>query len=48
MTTAAPAPAGSSVWGWIQPAIADTTRVCAYDRAGGGGSLRGDPTSVVP
>ncbi|MEZ4710138.1 MAG: alpha/beta hydrolase [Caldilineaceae bacterium] len=30
-----------SVWGWIQPAIAQTTRVCAYDRAGVGWSDRG-------
>lgn len=28
----------SSTWGWIQPAIAKTTRVCAYDRAGMGWS----------
>jgi pimeloyl-ACP methyl ester carboxylesterase len=30
--------AGSSVWGWVQPGIADVTRVCAYDRAGEGWS----------
>jgi pimeloyl-ACP methyl ester carboxylesterase len=28
----------SSSWGWIQPEIAKTTRVCAYDRAGMGWS----------
>jgi pimeloyl-ACP methyl ester carboxylesterase len=27
-----------SNWAWIQPAVADTTRVCAYDRAGLGWS----------
>lgn len=27
-----------SVWAWIQPEIAKTTRVCAYDRAGIGWS----------
>ncbi|HSL31516.1 MAG TPA: alpha/beta hydrolase [Anaerolineales bacterium] len=30
--------ATSSSWGWIQPEIAKTTRVCAYDRAGMGWS----------
>jgi pimeloyl-ACP methyl ester carboxylesterase len=30
--------ATSSVWAWIQPEIAQSTRVCAYDRAGMGGS----------
>jgi len=30
---------GSSIyWGWIQPKIAQTTRVCSYDRAGFGWS----------
>jgi pimeloyl-ACP methyl ester carboxylesterase len=24
----------SAYWGWVQPAVAQTTRVCAYDRAG--------------
>jgi pimeloyl-ACP methyl ester carboxylesterase len=28
----------SSNWAWIAPAVADTTRVCAYDRAGQGWS----------
>lgn len=28
----------STEWGWIQPEIAKTTRVCAYDRAGAGWS----------
>lgn len=28
----------SSSWGWIQPSVAKTTRVCAYDRAGMGWS----------
>ena len=30
--------ATSSAWAWIQPEIAQTTRVCAYDRAGMGWS----------
>jgi pimeloyl-ACP methyl ester carboxylesterase len=30
--------ATSSVWAWIQPEIAKSTRVCAYDRAGMGWS----------
>lgn len=33
-----------SVWSWIQPTIAQTTRVCAYDRAGVGWS----DTGAVP
>lgn len=32
---------GSVTWGWIQPRIAETTRVVAYDRAGVGWSDRG-------
>src|SRR5512133_3761126 len=28
----------SAVWGWVQPEVARTTRVCAYDRAGMGWS----------
>lgn len=28
----------STEWGWIQPEIAKTTRVCSYDRAGAGWS----------
>jgi hypothetical protein len=27
-----------AVWGWVQPAVAMSTRVCAYDRAGIGWS----------
>jgi len=34
--------ATSSAWAWIQPEVAETTRVCAYDRAGTGWS---DPTA---
>ena len=30
--------ATSSAWAWIQPVVAKTTRVCAYDRAGMGWS----------
>lgn len=30
-----------AVWSWIQPAVAQTTRVCAYDRAGVGWSDTG-------
>ncbi len=29
---------GSSIWGWVQPEVARSTRVCAYDRAGIGWS----------
>jgi pimeloyl-ACP methyl ester carboxylesterase len=37
---------GSSVnWGWIQPEIAKSARVCSYDRAGFGWS---DPVSQTP
>ena len=32
----------SAAWGWIQPEIARTTRVCSYDRAGLGWSEAGD------
>ena len=38
----APAAGLSSAWGWIQPEIAETTRVCSYDRAGLGWSEAGD------
>jgi pimeloyl-ACP methyl ester carboxylesterase len=31
----------SSSWGWVQPAVARGTRVCAYDRAGAGWSEGG-------
>jgi pimeloyl-ACP methyl ester carboxylesterase len=30
--------ATSTAWAWIQPEVAETTRVCAYDRAGTGWS----------
>ncbi|MBI4885470.1 MAG: alpha/beta hydrolase [Acidobacteria bacterium] len=47
----APAAGMSAVWGWVQPAVAATTRVCSYDRPGLGWSEAGtapyDP-SVVP
>lgn len=32
----------SPAWGWVQPEVAKTTRVCTYDRAGMGWS---DPSS---
>ena len=32
----------SAAWGWIQPEVARTTRVCSYDRAGLGWSEAGD------
>jgi pimeloyl-ACP methyl ester carboxylesterase len=38
----APATGFSAVWGWIQPALAATTRTCSYDRAGLGWSEAGD------
>src|SRR5919199_1158755 len=28
----------SAIWGWVQPEVAKTTRVCTYDRAGMGWS----------
>ena len=34
----APAAGLSAAWGWVQPALAETTRVCSYDRAGLGWS----------
>jgi pimeloyl-ACP methyl ester carboxylesterase len=34
----------SSVMGWIEPAVADQTRVCVYDRAGRGWSEPSDAT----
>lgn len=40
----APAAGMSAAWGWVQPAIAGTTRVCSYDRAGLGWSEAGDGT----
>lgn len=30
----------SPVWGWVQPEVAKTTRICTYDRAGMGWSER--------
>jgi len=36
--------ATSSAWAWVQPDVAETTRVCAYDRAGTGWS---DPTAEL-
>jgi pimeloyl-ACP methyl ester carboxylesterase len=47
----APAAGMSSAWGWVQPAVAKTTRVCSYDRAGLGWSEAGDrpyDPSAVP
>ena len=38
----APATGFSAAWGWIQPELAKTTRVCSYDRAGLGWSEAGD------
>lgn len=41
-------PAGSPVWGWVQPGVAATTRVCAYDRAGEAWSdLGAEPRDAV-
>ena len=46
----APATAMSAAWGWVQPAIAEETRVCSYDRAGLGwsewGALDFNPAAV--
>jgi len=38
----APATGMSAAWGWVQPAIAQITRVCSYDRSGLGWSEAGD------
>lgn len=38
----APAAGMSATWGWVQPEVAKTTRVCSYDRAGLGWSEAGD------
>jgi pimeloyl-ACP methyl ester carboxylesterase len=38
----APAAGLSVAWGWVQPAVSLTTRVCSYDRAGLGWSELGD------
>jgi len=47
----APAAGMSASWGWVQPAIARTTRACSYDRAGLGWSETGtvpyDPSRVA-
>ena len=43
----APAAGLSAAWGWVQPAVAMTTRVCSYDRAGLGWSELGD-TGFAP
>lgn len=42
----APAAGLSAAWGWVQPAVARTTRVCSYDRAGLGWSEAGNGTFV--
>ena len=36
----------SSYWGWVQPEVAKTTRVCVYDRAGRGWS-EADPQPMT-
>jgi len=38
----APATGMSAAWGWVQPEVARTTRVCSYDRTGLGWSDAGD------
>jgi pimeloyl-ACP methyl ester carboxylesterase len=38
----APATGMSAAWGWVQPLVAQRTRVCSYDRAGLGWSEAGD------
>jgi thioesterase domain-containing protein len=38
----APAAGLSAAWAWVQPEVAETTRVCSYDRAGLGWSEAGD------
>src|SRR5688500_7581523 len=38
----APATGMSSAWGWVQPDVAQITRVCSYDRSGLGWSEAGD------
>jgi pimeloyl-ACP methyl ester carboxylesterase len=38
----APATGMSAAWGWVQPEVAQVTRVCTYDRAGLGWSESGD------
>jgi len=48
----APATAMSAAWAWVQPEVAETTRICSYDRAGLGWSEAGDapfaPQAVAP
>ena len=48
----APATAMSAAWAWVQPEVAETTRICSYDRAGLGWSEAGDapfaPQAVPP
>ena len=36
----------SSYWGWVQPEVAKTARVCVYDRAGRGWS-EPDPEPIT-
>jgi thioesterase domain-containing protein len=47
----APAAGLSAAWAWVQPEVAETTRVCSYDRAGLGWSEAGerpfDPAHVA-
>lgn len=47
----APATGMSAAWGWVQPEIANATRVCSYDRAGLGWSEAGgrafEPSAVA-
>jgi pimeloyl-ACP methyl ester carboxylesterase len=38
----APATGMSAAWGWVQPDVAQVTRICTYDRAGLGWSESGD------
>ena len=38
----APATGMSAAWGWVQPDVAQLTRVCTYDRSGLGWSEAGD------
>ena len=47
----APATGMSAAWGWVQPSVAQFTRVCSYDRSGLGWSEAGDrpfDPSAVP
>ena len=38
----------SAWWGWVQPEVAKTTRVCTYDRAGMGWSEASPPAANCP